>query len=1310
MRGPEGISPFGFLGKEEKMATPNGEGQPLTNEQEADAMINAVESVMPDIDIKSRAEEKAKETAKNMASSAKQNAKAAKDFMQNNIAEGKGALDGAGKALSDKAKGKANEVKSKAKDTVANTKKLANNIKNGDNPIGAANALMHGDAATAKARGKAAAVAAGKGAKNYAITKGMKGLNSAANASYKQGDGTTAGDAIAGVQNVGIAAMKFAANGIKALMGDPVAIAKFTAMCVSLALAVIVFIAVVVGTLMANIISAAWNKLTESFEALENELFGTAYDNFTMEDQYEILALAFSNEVLYAYESLLEDVENEIAAYQSDPTYNEWNQVMEYSKSIGKIDYTALNSVNDTFETTGLEQGMPPESIVYINGYTGDISDSEWGVNNVGSSVDTLSMTNPNYNKGMQKQDSTAYATGNEPYFDYNEVKESVKATLGYSAISDIAYLVSGYNVSMLEAPISKIGEKVSKLRAEVTVIAYKIDIATRVFQNTADYSGIFVAAINTIGDKLAKVFHGDTTYFAYDKDQITVNQTTQQRTVYEYTENIYYVQDEIFNYSVEYTCGGGCCGGSSDHEACSSCHGHSTSYGYAVPHQDYINACGATPPNITHDAYDDTAKSTWEAANPGYSVTSFSYSSSSNNGTAYPINRSTYNKTQKSYTKYTLDIPMEAFDVDRMMKALFETSPYFGDMTYYYTESMDGVKIDESQDEVIEKYGRYVGKWKYPYKPETVTYKEGTDEEFTVLYCKAGDDPKGLTGDEQKEFYDNGIDSQPYFEQQMVWLYDCDCEPHYGTHAECPNCGQKSISKAKDIPEKGFDSERPLSYLGIPIVYQDLYFSDASSEVGLETAMMEFKQDTSKVMTTTDKIILDDYTGEQIAGTYKVGDSEKIAVVLEDDEGGIHFPITVLDRVLSNKDTILNVLENSQLLQTQLAKRGLTYDERLVGGVNAMVTSPLADYLMNIIIDSTSYSNVTVLGDKTYSCGIGGFQGDDLKELLDTAISENPDAYREMCESARITGIDFSSPNWNSTKHEKSSQYMGVIRQLLSLVKNKQDEMFKEKMTVVMEFYRNRGITERTTLALLTAIGMQFDDISKVGNGGSATGAFLEYVIMPAINCGDADALDVTYENLSKWLDSYSRFDSPKIRNLIEKVYNQLKTDIENDNIPWMNTGALTPENLVPLMDMTSYFMQPSIKGDAHFLYTYNTAYESQRMSPAVGAQVLESLYQTGQGYFKGDCSIFVASLYYLFGYTVPTSSRAWIGNSYGYRARTDWANIQPGDVIVYSGHVELFIGGDTGMRSIGFGGQGGPTVKNYNYRTPIAFYRIVE
>ncbi len=126
----------------------------------------------------------------------------------------------------------------------------------------------------------------------------------------------------------------------------------------------------------------------------------------------------------------------------------------------------------------------------------------------------------------------------------------------------------------------------------------------------------------------------------------------------------------------------------------------------------------------------------------------------------------------------------------------------------------------------------------------------------------------------------------------------------------------------------------------------------------------------------------------------------------------------------------------------------------------------------------------------------------------------------------------------------------------------------------------------------------------------------------------------------------------------------------------------------------------------------SYNSASSYTTATSSIGSAVAQFALQfVGNPYVYGgtsltngaDCSGFVMSVYNNFGVSLPHSSGA--DRSVG-AAVDGLANAQPGDIICYSGHVAIYIGG--GQIVHASTAKTGIKVSDANYRTVLAVRRI--
>ncbi|MBR4084163.1 MAG: C40 family peptidase [Lachnospiraceae bacterium] len=135
----------------------------------------------------------------------------------------------------------------------------------------------------------------------------------------------------------------------------------------------------------------------------------------------------------------------------------------------------------------------------------------------------------------------------------------------------------------------------------------------------------------------------------------------------------------------------------------------------------------------------------------------------------------------------------------------------------------------------------------------------------------------------------------------------------------------------------------------------------------------------------------------------------------------------------------------------------------------------------------------------------------------------------------------------------------------------------------------------------------------------------------------------------------------------------------------------------------------------------TYETTSYTQIVDNAGGSEIGKKiakygLQYVGNKYVYGgtsltngvDCSGFTYRVYEAFGYSLPRTSYAQRSSG----KAVDYANAQPGDLIMYSGHVGIYIGGGYIVHASSSKPypQGGIKVNKATYREIIGVRRIVE
>ncbi len=1216
-------------------------------------------------------------------------------------------------------------------------------------------------------------------------------------------------------------------------------IAAFIMVPIALVMALILIIIVIfesVGGLIANAIT----NFTESINELAGEIpeYFKKDTEFTMEQQYELIAKAFGDGVQQAYEEMMAEIKDEIDSYENGEkagyeNINEWDEIINYNKQIGRFkgclegptkfeagtevssfDNVKIKDDNDKNYLISLPTKDGDAVMPYIGGYNESKPNTYFGTGWKGK-----------FDKGLWVVDATAdtpassrYATGKENWFNKDKAVNDLQNTIAYQAVSDMAYLVAGYSVSMMEDSIVEAGEKVSQLQLDVSAIQYEVDIRQRIFQQQVSISQELFAGGNWLSgakELLKGVFNQDT-YFNYDADEISVTSKTEKRIVMKYKEygektisgkkyratvsikyKSYHSSGHHGQKSVpdghKWYCLPGCTTSHTKlvNKTCSDvgCPGYSV---YSTSKTIYVtipasDIAGAYKPDGTIDntkmpSINDSKYSTMKdnaiqnaldsVSNKTGEYTVYGWYAAGDDSSNQTLELfAEYVPTEVNYTEATLDIPMSPFDVDKMMKMLFETSPYYTEITKYYTDEELTYNVPAGEmtnppkqttgedDEILEYYGKYIAEWKYCY--------------FDDHEIDYGSFPAGKVTYNKGDIYDNGIDSQPYFTFDEMYQYDCDCDPHFGMDSKCPQCGAEIIRSNKIGKDKGnaaAKGERPVSQMSNPMIKTGSYFGLCSALINLVTGVnpmdairainQPMKENEMMARTTTDKTVLDNYTGDQTGGNIgqKPGAIEVVLThKLPDGSDEDYYPITVEDKVLELKDSMLNILENTDTIQGIYSAIGLSYGNMFTGqnwngGTITIDGSGVDQYVLDMQgFSSSDYTRIDTTNG-TVGLGIANFVDADASQIVTEGVNANPEIFAittaandvdnsnvlmslsDLLSSKKalaatmggLTKEQFLS-NWSKLGRPQEmddgvspSEVRAVLQKILESTHNTQNTKYKEKVNKTVKYLMDVcQVSDPATLCYLTNVitQMKLSDVSDIGKAGQLS-TFRDQVILPGIAAGADKSLETTHTNLQKWITTQqakgNTYVSSSMSSTANETFTKVKADKEADKLPWITSGV-APEDVQQVVDFAKQLC--AIANKTNTVYGQgNSKYPAQRMTGKTCWDAMEKLVSTGQGVVSTDCSAFVQALYWKLGYNVPGSSGAWIQGGHQYVAKTDMASMIPGDVIVWgakSGHVEIYIGNN---QSIGFGSAPpkihSPWNTNYfvTHYGACRYYRIVK
>jgi len=644
-----------------------------------------------------------------------------------------------------------------------------------------------------------------------------------------------------------------------------------------------------------------------------------------------------------------------------------------------------------------------------------------------------------------------------------------------------------------------------------------------------------------------------------------------------------------------------------------------------------------------------------------------------------FDLNRSEYKVVLKGYWYNYLKTEASAFDVDRILKAVFETSPYYyGYITYYYTDH-DDVKVT-TDDRIIAEHGGYVDAWKYvigkqEYTMNGITNKVGTE----------GEDANGRPFIEQIEF---GIDQQPYYQQNLTYSFPCNCDTTNVKTSDncCPMCKQPAertteLNDGTNAPGIG---NRPITNLGILAVRNGYYFSMYTNNTldadALKTIVGAEKSKTTKMLTTESKQSISDYVGDRT--THGAKEPMYANVELTDEYGKHYYPITVYDRVISVKNTSLKTLKNCEWIQLSMAENGLEFDYKRneLGEItSAKKINPLATYMSEVILSnySTAYKDVYKISDPRdgIQIGIGRWQGDtayyflrELKELYNVP-------FNLKLSSLGITNHNEYFEHWSNNTTKMNS----ITKELLSNGKAEQIKKFEEDATNVLKTYKNKGITDTPTLTFLSIVAMHLDDddnTSRLLFENLATNYKTKTLL--------EESLTVPYEetDVAQWFKHNEQYNI-QLDTRFKKYYNTIINDATNGNVPEIPTDIIPSETLQNIANKATNIITTHQSNGNNLLVA--SALSSRKQNVDLFLTNLQKIDTYAEGQAIGDSLTFIRAMFAWFGYSdLPSTILDW--NLQTTFKRVDNSNhLISGDIIVWSymGNrcIELCVGNIDGM-----------------------------